>query len=58
MIPFGATRIELPYDAEKIEELDENRKPVRMVENASSGGKTVLRPGAGTVSYRIRRRVP
>ena len=58
VIPFGATRIELPYDAEKIEELDENRKPVRMVENASFGGKTVLRPGSGTVSYLIRRRNP
>lgn len=56
VIPFGATRIELPYAADRIEELDENRNRIRIVENCRSGGKTVLRPVSGTVSYLIRRK--
>ena len=56
VIPFGATRIELPYAADRIEELDEKRNRIRIVENCRSGGKTVLRPVSGTVSYLIRRK--
>jgi hypothetical protein len=45
-----------PCAADRIEELDENRNRIRIVENCRSGGKTVLRPVFGTVSYLIRRK--
>jgi hypothetical protein len=56
VVPFGATRIELPYEALKIEKLDEVRNVAGMAPLAVEGGRTVVVPESGVVSYRIIRK--
>ena len=53
VIPFGATRIELPFKARKVEVLDEARNVIRELPVAVENGSTVILPDSDAVSCRV-----
>ena len=55
VVTCGATRIELPYVARRIEALDESGRALRDVPIQTGNGRTVIAPSPDAVSYRVTR---
>ena len=55
VVTCGATRIELPYVARRIEALDESGRALRDVPIQTWNGRTVIAPSPDAVSYRVTR---
>ena len=53
VIPFGAKRIMLPYEAGKIEVLGEDCSVMKIESPSTEHGCTVIKPSVDAVSYRI-----
>ena len=55
VVPCGATRIELPYAAKRIQARDEADRPIRDMPIRTENGRTVVVPSPDAVSYRVTR---
>ena len=53
VVTCGATRIELPYIARRIEARDESGRALRDLPIRTGNGRTVIVPSPDAVSYRV-----